>query len=374
MDREEEMLWLVLQQLCHQRGAQLRKLLTVAPDPLAILQAPDSQWESSGVAQDIRVSLRRWRQKGIQAGLRREAVGQQALLRECCAQILVLGSASYPALLGEIHDPPPLLFLRGSLPVLQLPQLAIVGSRKTSAAGRRAAAEFASAATAAGLSVASGLALGIDGVAHRAALAAEGPTVAVMATGIDITYPHRHQQLAESISQQGALMTEFPPGTGPRREQFPQRNRLISGLSMGVLVVEAALPSGSLITARTALEQGREVFALPHSIYHPQGRGCNELLAQGAKLVQTAEDIFEELGPLRALCEETGPDAAQGEIPTPELTPALDRVFNALGYEPLPLAVLAEQLALDIAALMQQLTELELRGMVERRGGCYMRC
>ena len=187
---------------------------------------------------------------------------------------LAIDDERYPPLLRVIHDPPPLLYVRGDPAVLQEPHLAVVGSRRASPAGLRVAQILTGQVARAGLHICSGLALGIDGAAHRGALEAGGKSVAVMATGIDTIYPHRHLALAAQLEQAGCLVTEFPPGTPPLRQNFPKRNRIISGLSLGVLVVEAALPSGSLITAGAALEQGREVFALPWSMLHDGGRGC----------------------------------------------------------------------------------------------------
>ena len=205
--------------------------------------------------------------------------------------LLVWSDADYPPLLREIADPPLLLYVIGRREALASPQLAIVGSRNPSPMGRENAQAFAKSLAGAGLAITSGLALGVDGAAHRGALAAGGHTIAVTGTGLDRVYPARHRELAHAIAARGALVSEFPLGTSPRPENFPRRNRLISGLSLGTLVVEAALQSGSLITARLAAEQGREVFAIPGSIHAPQARGCHALIRQGAKLVETAQDI-----------------------------------------------------------------------------------
>jgi DNA processing protein len=286
---------------------------------------------------------------------------------------MALGSELYPPLLAEIHDPPPLLYLRGLTDTLLMPQLAIVGSRRHGVASARAARQIAGDLTAAGFSICSGMALGIDAVAHEAALEANGRTVAVMGTGIDRCYPGRHAGLAERITSQGLLVTEFPPGYGPRRENFPRRNRLISGLCAGVLVVEAARRSGSLITARLAMEQNREVFALPHSIYDPGGAGCNALIKDGAGLVEHAADIAGELGGLLAAQilaqsgEPAGTQAAQN------LSARLAALHAAVGYE----AVTVDELVLAGHGLASEvvagLTELQVRGLVVNRGGLYVR-
>ncbi len=206
-------------------------------------------------------------------------------------------------------------------------QFAIVGSRRCSPASARAAGDFAAQLVAAGFSVCSGMALGVDGAAHRGALAAGGSTVAVVATGIDDCYPRRHRRLAEEIREAGAVLTEFNPGAPPRRERFPMRNRLISGLSVGVLVIEAGVRSGSLVTARLALEQNREVFAMPHSIYDTGGSGCHQLLKQGAGLAETAADLLPEVA---SLC------AAHAERqPPPDPDDWLLPVWRKLGFDPL---------------------------------------
>ncbi len=213
------------------------------------------------------------------------------------AQLIPFGNAYYPELLAQISSAPIVLFVQGQAGLLKSPQIAIVGSRNPSMRGRELGQEFAKQLTQAGLTVTSGLALGVDAAAHQGALAASGPTVAVAGTGLDRVYPARHRELAETIVQTGAYISEFVPGAGARAEHFPRRNRIISGLSYGVLVVEAALKSGSLITAHFAAEQGREVFAIPGSIHNPLSRGCHSLIRQGAKLVEGVEDIMEELKP-----------------------------------------------------------------------------
>jgi DNA processing protein len=210
--------------------------------------------------------------------------------------LLSLDDPRYPGELLQMADPPLLLYVLGQLAVLQHPQrLAIVGSRNPTPQGEAHAREFAHALGAAGVCVVSGLALGVDGAAHTGALDAGAPTIAVVGTGLDRVYPKRHLALAHRIAAQGAIVSEYPLGSAPLAAHFPQRNRIISGLSQGTLVVEAALQSGSLITARLAAEQGREVFAIPGSIHAPQARGCHALIRQGAKLVESAQDILEDL-------------------------------------------------------------------------------
>jgi len=283
------------------------------------------------------------------------------------AQILTIDDERYPPLLRLIHDPPLSLYVKGDLSVLQQPQLAVVGSRKASSAAIRVTQALCGHAVNAGLQICSGLALGIDGAAHRGALEAGGKSIAVMATGIDQVYPARHRGLAASLEQQGCLITEFPPGTSPRREHFPKRNRIISGLSLGVLVVEAALPSGSLITAGTAVEQGREVFALPWCMLHAGGAGCLHLIRNGAKMVQGIEDILEELGPLYTLQQ-------QCRGPAQERPESDSSLLPLMGYETVSVDELSRNSGMSAPAVLAELSRLELEGLVERCAGGYIRC
>jgi DNA processing protein len=280
---------------------------------------------------------------------------------------LTLEDSRYPPLLKLIPDPPPLLYVRGDPALLSFPQVAMVGSRRASPGGVRAAAELSAQLCAAGLAVCSGLALGIDGAAHRGALEAGGSTIAVLGTGIDQVYPRRHTKLAGSISRSGCLVSEFPPGVPPLRQNFPRRNRIISGLSLGVVVVEAALPSGSLITAGTALEQGREVFALPWSMLHRGGRGCLQLLHDGAKLVSGVDDILEELWPLSVVLRERLPAASREPS---HGCPLLEMV----GFEPTDVDRLMQVTGLPVAEVIARLTSLELEGLIRRCPGGYIRC
>lgn len=371
MDNEEQTLWLLLQQLCGGSAAQLRKLQAMEASPAGILQANDGRWRRAGITLENISTRAAWRRCAAAHPAQQKALRDQDHMQKIGASLLALGGSDYPPLLAEISDPPPLLSVRGDPALLSSSQLAIVGSRKTSHVGRQAAAELATALTRSGLTITSGLALGIDGAAHRAALDAPGSTIAVVATGIDQVYPARHGKLAAEICEQGALISEFPLGTSPRREYFPRRNRVISGLSLGVLVIEAALRSGSLITARLALEQNREVFALPHSIFHPGGRGCNELLRQGARLVETADDVLQELGSLFV----AGRILAGDDIAVqPRLAPVLALIYEQLGYEPISAEELLIESGLESATLIAGLADLQLRGLVEQSMGRYMRC
>lgn len=285
--------------------------------------------------------------------------------------ILTLRSPAYPALLREIRDAPPILFVHGQPEVLNSHQLAIVGSRNPSTGGERNAQDFAAHLAAAGLVITSGLALGIDAAGHQGALHAGGSTLAVLGTGPDRVYPARHRDLAHEIAENGALITELPPETGPRPENFPRRNRIISALSLGTLVVEAAPRSGSLITAQCALEQGREVFAIPGSIHNPLARGCHKLIRQGAKLVETAEDILEELGSL-ALASQVPDSPAIGE--TAELSNDHSQLLDLMGYDPVPVDFLVNRSGLTAESISSMLLILELRGYIESApGGRYVR-
>jgi DNA processing protein len=276
--------------------------------------------------------------------------------------VIVIGDPRYPQALLETADPPLLIYVRGRLELLSKPALAIVGSRNPTPQGLENARAFAAHLAQAGWSIVSGLALGIDGAAHEGALEAGGTTVAVVGTGLDRIYPARHRGLAQRIAAQGVLVSEFAIGTPALPPNFPIRNRIIAGLTRGTLVVEAALNSGSLITARMANEAGRDVFAIPGSIHSPQSRGCHLLIKQGAKLVDRASDILEELAPV------TGArSSSTGEVPA---SPAMkDPVLDALGYEPMSLDELIARTGRSAAELSARLLDLELEGRVARSPG-----
>ncbi|TFZ02014.1 DNA-processing protein DprA [Ramlibacter humi] len=284
-------------------------------------------------------------------------------------RVLTLGDPAYPPALLQTEDPPLLLYAHGQ-PVAEWPRaIAVVGSRNPTPQGRENARRFGHSFAQAGLTVVSGLALGIDGAAHEGALegAAEGQlaTIAVVGTGLDRVYPPQHHDLAHRIAGRGLIVSEYPLGIGPLPENFPRRNRIISALGLGTLVVEAALKSGSLITARQAAEQGRDVFAIPGSIHSPQSRGCHELLRQGAKLVETAQDVLEELAP-RAAAAKT----MDAPSPSREERPLLE----AMGFDPVGLDALVARTGISAADLQAQLLELELEGLVARLpGGLFQR-
>ena len=296
-------------------------------------------------------------------------------------RVVVLGDAAYPAALLDIEDPPLMLYMLGTQ--VNRAQaatkkiainLAIVGSRNPTPQGESNARQFAKVFGGAGLCVVSGLALGIDGAAHDGAMLGGGETIAVVGTGLDRVYPKKHLALAHRIAQQGMIISEFPLGTPPLTANFPKRNRIISGLSRGTLVVEAALQSGSLITARLASEQGKEVFAIPGSIHSPQSRGCHALIKQGAKLVELAQDVLEELNlPVAGLNGFSASRPENGTDPTAGQT-CDDPLLAALGFDAVSLDALQARTGLDTARLQAQLLELELGGQLARLpGGLFQR-
>ncbi len=288
------------------------------------------------------------------------------------ARILLCCDAEYPPLLRQMPGAPAALYVQGSVAALGAAQLAMVGSRSPTASGRATAREFASWFVRAGLTVTSGLAVGIDAASHEGALAGGGETIAVYATGLDRVYPAEHAALAQRIRAQGALVSEFPPRTPPLRGHFPRRNRLIAGLSLGTLVVEAARHSGSLITARHAAEAGREVFAIPGSIHSPLARGCHQLIKSGAKLVEEAADVLSELH------FSVRKEAVTAQQPEPRKPRALDKEYemllDALGFEPATIDVLVARTHLPGESVASMLLILELEGRVAALpGGRYGR-
>lgn len=336
-----------------------------------------------------RAELRELRLKAEQIdGLKRAA--QDPLLKHSVEQslawcqtpeqhIIVRSDPHYPPLLREIHDPPLLLFVVGQPEALLRPQIAIVGSRRCSVDGRRNTHSFASSLAAQGFSICSGLARGIDGAAHEAALEAKGSTVAVMGTGADQVYPYQHRKLASAIRVTGALVTELPLGSGAIASHFPKRNRIISGMSLGLIVVEAAARSGSLISARLAMEQNRELFAVPGSIRNPLSHGPHRLIQQGAHLVDAPEQIAEhlqsllesqltQLGHAVASIESGG---EEGERAT-TLPPDQALLVRAMGFDPVTVETLVERTALPLRTVHATLLSLELQGTVRLEAGHYV--
>jgi DNA processing protein len=340
-----------------------QRLLNQFGDPHTILAASPNALSALGIPKPAIDSLLAQDHRRIESSL--------AWLSDSNHRLLTLGDDDYPSLLREIDSPPPLLFVIGDSALLHQPQLAIVGSRNPTPIGVENAQEFARCLAAAGLCITSGLAQGIDGAAHRGALKG-GSTIAVMGTGPDRIYPRSHKALAHQIADQALLISEFPPGTQARPENFPRRNRIISGLSLGTLVVEATPQSGSLITARLSSEQGREVFAIPGSIHNPQARGCHALIRQGAKLVESAQDIIEELGSLFATLgnpKESTPPAAVSEVIRDDADYQL--LDQALGYDPISVDELITRTGLTAETVSSMLLLLELEGHVSSAPGGY---
>lgn len=344
--------WLRLSFVPGLGGEGQRKLLLAFGSPSAVLQQ-----SVSSLAQYVKQPVAR----AISATIDEALITAVARwLDDPLNHLVTLADAEYPQALLNISDPPLLLYVKGRTDLLNVPSLAVVGSRNATAQGLRNAEAFALAVSDSGLCVVSGLAQGIDAAAHRGGLAGKGCSVAVVGTGLDKVYPASNRALAHQLAQQGCMVSEFPLGTPPLPANFPRRNRIISGLSLGCLVVEAGLQSGSLITARMALEQGRDVFAIPGSIHTPQSKGCHSLIKQGAKLVESAQDILEELG------YTTAKAASSPLLQHP--------LFDHLGFDPLDAETLAQRSGLTISELSAILLQLELEGgIASLPGGRYQR-
>jgi DNA processing protein len=325
-------------------GATQRKLLKHFGSPGAALRA-----SSSAVSPLLNATAASAWRTGADTN---EIERVLAWLEEPGNHLLTLADAQYPPTLLETADPPTVLYVKGAIDRLSMPALAIVGSRNATPQGLSTARDFARALGAAGLTIVSGLALGIDTAAHEGGLASSGSTVAVVGTGLDIVYPARNRDLAHRIAAEGAIVSEFPIGTKAIPSNFPRRNRLISGLARGVLVVEAAIRSGSLSTARFAGEQGREVLAIPGSIHSPLSRGCHALIKQGAKLVESASDVLEELRLTSRIAE------TQVQLQDD------DPLLAALGHDPCDFDTLSQRTGLPVESLQARLSELELDGRI----------
>lgn len=375
--------WLILLRAPGLGPATLRELLAAHGDAVAALAAA----RRGGLARASDPACRDW----LRAPDADVIAADLAWLGAPEHSLLTCDAVDFPMLLCESPGAPAALFVVGDVSRLWLPQIAIVGSRNASQGGIATARDFAGELCRAGFAITSGLAEGIDGAAHAAALDAGGTTIAVLGTGADLVYPPRHRDLAARIRAHGVLVSEFVPGTPGHPSHFPRRNRIIAGLALGTLVVEAGLRSGSLITARNTTESGREVFAIPGSIHNPLARGCHQLIRSGAKLVETAEEITSELAPLAlslgAKLRERlqAPPTASGADPAaprppPRAAPAraddpdYARLFAALGHDPLRIDQLAERSGLPVATLSSMLLMLELEGeVVVARGGLYAR-
>jgi DNA processing protein len=340
----------------------VRRLLVAFGSPEAIFLAPRSELQNHINTKKTLVSLTR-APDDFESVLN---LTNRWLAEAAQAQrhVLTLSDPHYPNDLLQTSDPPLLLYAQGALSLLAAPKVAIVGSRNPTPQGLENAKAFSRNLSQAGFTIVSGLALGIDGAAHEGALQGAGSTIAVVGTGLDRVYPKSHHALAHQISQHGLLLSEYPIGTPPLPGCFPQRNRIIAGLASGTLVVEAALKSGSLITARLAAEYGREVLAIPGSIHSPQSRGCHALIKQGAKLVETASDVLEELEPVTGIPKHANPFSASDSA-----TLTRHPVLDLMGYDPISLDSLSDRSGTAPATLNAMLLELELLGQVARLPG-----
>ena len=360
--------WVALHQTLGLGNAAFCQLLTKFGSPAAIYNASISQ---------LREIIDEDTARKVNAGIDIDAIAPTLdWLKKDNAHIVTLADANYPKLLLEISNPPAVLYAIGNLHWLNQPSIAVVGSRNATPQGEKNAEEFSASLCNSGLCVVSGMALGIDGAAHRGALKSNGATIAVVGTGLDIVYPARHRELAHKIAERGLIISEFPLGTPSKAQNFPRRNRLISGLSLGCLVVEANIDSGSLITARLATEQGRDVFAIPGSIHSPVTKGCHQLIKQGAKLVESTQDILEEIKNLVSLNQTTysptglmlNSDISLGA------TPETNAVLDLMGYEAINFDALQRTTGLTTEALSAMLMMLELDSKITvLKGSQYQR-
>lgn len=337
----------------------------------AVLQQPPQNLNRK-LPERAHAQLAEFQRRGPESELGQWALAERARCAELCVYLLHRDDDIYPALLKEIHRPPPVLYVRGNPHTLSLPQVAVVGARRASRAGLDNARDFSADLAASGFAITSGLALGVDAAAHSGALKGGGKTIAVLGTGVDRIYPVRNAVLAEQIlAADGAIVSEMPLGSAPEAGNFPRRNRVISGLSLGTLLVEAAVRSGSLITARLALEQNREVFAIPGSIHNPMARGCHHMIKHGAHLVETSRDIAEQLGGLLSgMASQPGLfDDDRSEVS--QLTAEQRRIVSALGGDPRSIEQLARDTGCETGELMASLLHLELEGLVESLPGGY---
>ena len=358
--------WLALLHTSGVGPVTCHRLLDKFSDPKALFSLPASELRQAGVPQSVAEALQKPDWSSVDQDMH--------WLQGKDNHLITCQDPEFPQLLIESGQPPPVLFVHGQLATLTQLQIAIVGSRHPTRGGEQNAKAFAHHLAGQGLVITSGLALGIDAAAHQGALDAGGQTIAVMGTGLDRVYPASNRELAHHIAEQGALVSELSPGTPPLAQNFPRRNRIISGISLGVLVVEAAQRSGSLITARCALDQGRDVFAIPGSIHNPLSRGCHELIRNGAKLVETAEHILEELGSL-ALGEITSRQTAASAVDNPaEMDNEYLQLLEQMAYDPVSVDELVSRSGLTPEQLSSMLLVLELEGYVaSSHGGRYTR-
>ncbi|WP_131782680.1 DNA-processing protein DprA [Legionella gresilensis] len=336
----------------------IKKFLTRWPQLADMFALSQNQLETVGIPTKLASAIKRFDLENIESDLNWEKMSNHHLI--------TWEDEHYPTLLKQIYDAPPVLYTIGDLTCLRHLTVAIVGTRKPSVTGSRAAWQFAFDLATNGITVVSGLALGIDAQAHQGCLAARGKTIAVLGTGVDCVYPKSHIKLAQEIATHGLLISEFPLKSQPTARHFPRRNRIISGLSLATLVVEAAIKSGSLITARLALEQNREVMAIPGSINNPQARGCHHLLQQGAKLVTSINDILSELG-IKSV-------SSENKEPSINLATNHKNLVKCLGFETATIDQITQRSGLSIEKVICDLAELELQGIIKAVPGGYIRC
>nr|CAA6830211.1 MAG: Rossmann fold nucleotide-binding protein Smf possibly involved in DNA uptake [uncultured Thiotrichaceae bacterium] len=380
-------------------GASIQRLLSHFGSVSIALDSSDQELAKAGLSTDKIALLRATKPEDANIDIDWLHSGNDAR-----RHILMPSDPNYPEALKNTRSAPPLLFAVGNTSLLNDPQIAMVGSRHPTTGGKDNAQAFASHLAQNGLCITSGLALGIDAISHTGALDADGSTIAVVATGMDIIYPARNRKLAERIAEQGLIVTEFPIGVKPQAQNFPRRNRIISGMSVGTLVVEAALRSGSLVTARHAMEQGREVFAIPGSIHNPMARGCHQLIRQGAKLVETATDILEEVSAqLQVFIDYPNPIRPGNEVKNTSFTPNKPQmktvnhkqtppipssiapaeyspdsderlILDVLGHDPVPVDQIVLKTGLTTEEVSSMLLMMELQGYIAAcGGGHYMR-
>lgn len=356
-------LWLNLSLIDGLGDGSIRRLLVALSSPEAIFSASQSTLESI-----VKPSIAKLIQQGPS---RSKVTNTLKWLKDPNNAIITLADTNYPTSLLNIPDPPPLLYLKGHRELLHHTALAVVGSRNATPQGLLNAENFSQAASDAGLCIVSGLALGIDTAAHQGGLRGSGSSIAVVGTGLDIVYPAKNHTLAHQLAKEGALISEFPLGTPAIGRNFPRRNRIISGISQGCLVVEAALQSGSLITARQALEQGRDVMAVPGSIHSPLSKGCHALIKQGAKLVENTQDILDELD--YASSQKKHNDSLKRQS-TPVNSSQNSLLLIHLGYDIVNIDTLCSRSGLTAEVVSAMLLTLELEGQVSSLpGGCYQR-
>ena len=379
MNKEKELAdWIALWRVKGIGCSQYKNLLNAFQTPNDALNASHQQLKHAGLKEALIKNITAQTLASAEPDIQWLQASEQH-------HLLTINDPRYPQLLKEIPASPPLLYVHGNANLLNDPQLAIVGSRNPTQGGQNSSYEFSKHLAATGICITSGLALGVDGLAHKGALDAGGVTIAVIATGIDRVYPARHRALAHRIVANGAIVSELPIGVSPLPKNFPRRNRIISGMSLGTLVVEAALRSGSLISARYASEQGREVFAIPGSIHNPLARGCHQLIRQGAKLIETAEHILEELAPqlkqtlLKKVDTADSSSNTTSTIDDEKNPPApLDAdqrlILETMGYDPISIDQLIIQTGLTTEVLSSILLLLELNGFIAASGrGSYTR-